>query len=166
MGDIQNRQHVVKLNRPERSPAGEAFSRFAIVSLRLGGYLTAAGDRIAKPAGQTSARWQVLAGARNADKSVAAIAKILGVARQGIQRLADVLEAEGLVSYLDNPSHQKAKLVALTERGRAALDRIEQGQAGWANALGAAIGEAEISTALNSIEAILAVLEAQEAAPK
>lgn len=135
--EIQKRQHVVNSERPKRSPAGDSFSAFAITALKLAGHLTAAGDEIAKPAGQTSARWQVLAGARHETMSVAQIAKVLGVARQGVQRLADVLEAEGLVTYADNPNHQRAKLVALTPEGCTRLSVIEANQAVWADALGA-----------------------------
>ena len=126
---------------------GNAFSAFAITALRLAGHLTAAGDQLAKPAGQTSARWQVLAAARRGDMSVAQIARVLGVARQGVQRLADVLEGEGLIAYADNPQHQRAKLVRLTAEGTARLGIIEIAQAGWADGLGAAFTPAELDAA-------------------
>ena len=138
---------------------GDAFSKLAILALRLGGHLTSAGDAIAKPAGQTSARWQVLAAARHGSMSVAQIAKVLGVARQGIQRLADVLEGEGLVVYLDNPSHQRAKLVGLTEKGAEALAIIDAGQAAWANALGAELGKEAIDRAVEAMEKVIVVVE-------
>jgi len=159
MSDIESRQHVVKLNRPDRTVEGDAFSKLAILALRLGGHLTSAGDAIAKPAGQTSARWQVLAAARHGSMSVAQIAKVLGVARQGIQRLADVLEGEGLVVYLDNPSHQRAKLVGLTEKGAEALAIIDAGQAAWANALGAELGKEAIDRAVEAMEKVIVVVE-------
>ena len=138
---------------------GDVFSKLAILALRLGGHLTSAGDAIAKPAGQTSARWQVLAAARHGSMSVAQIAKVLGVARQGIQRLADVLEGEGLVVYLDNPNHQRAKLVGLTQKGAEALAIIDAGQAAWANALGAELGKEAIDRAVEAIEKVVVVLE-------
>jgi DNA-binding MarR family transcriptional regulator len=138
---------------------GDAFSKLAILALRLGGHLTSAGDAIAKPAGQTSARWQVLAAARHESMSVAQIAKVLGVARQGIQRLADVLEREGLVRYIDNPHHLRAKLVGLTEKGAEALAIIDAGQAEWANRLGAELGEEKIGRAIAAVEAVLGHIE-------
>src|ERR1700730_5632662 len=94
---LAKRQHVVKKRRaaPARSAAGDAFAALAISVLQLAGHLTMAGDALAKPAGQTSARWQVLAAASHATMSVAQIARALGVARQGVQRLADLLEAHG-----------------------------------------------------------------------
>lgn len=160
--DIENRQHVVKLNRPDRTAEGDAFSRLAILALRLGGHLTSAGDAIARPAGQTSARWQVLAAARHGTMSVAEIAKVLGVARQGIQRLADVLEREGLVAYLDNPRHLRAKLVGLTEKGAGALAVIDAGQAHWANALGGQLGKPAIDQAIEALQSVMAVVQSDE----
>ncbi|MFS2175172.1 MarR family winged helix-turn-helix transcriptional regulator [Rhizobium pisi] len=162
MDEIHNRQHVVKLNRPERTMEGDVFSSFAITALRLAGHLTAAGDRLAKPEGQTSARWQVLAAARRCDMSVAQIARALGLARQGVQRLADVLEREGLIAYADNPQHQRAKLVRLTAEGAARLGAIEIAQAGWANELGAAFTSAELDAARVVMARVMEMLEADE----
>ncbi|ABC89379.1 probable transcriptional regulator protein, MarR family [Rhizobium etli CFN 42] len=141
---------------------GDAFSAFAITALRLAGHLTAAGDRLAKPAGQTSARWQVLAAARRGDLSVAQIARALGLARQGVQRLADVLADEGLIAYADNPQHQRAKLVRLTAEGAARLGVIEVAQAGWANKLGAAFTSAELDAARTVMARVMEVMEVDE----
>jgi DNA-binding MarR family transcriptional regulator len=159
MDEIQNGQHVVKQNRPRRTAEGDAFSLFAITALRLAGHLTAAGDALAKPAGQTSARWQALAAARRGDMSVAQIARVLGVARQGVQRLADVLQGEGLIAYADNPQHQRAKLVALTEEGIARLAIIEVAQASWADGLGAEFSASELDAARAVMVRVMEKLE-------
>ena len=157
---IRKRQHGVNNERTRRTAAGDAFSLFAITALRLAGHLTKEGDAIAKPAGQTSARWQVLAGARHETMSVAQIAKSLGVARQGVQRLADLLQAEGLVAYVDNANHQRAKLVVLTRDGRAALAVIDAGQARWADALGAQLGEKRLDQATSAMALVIESLKA------
>ncbi|MBY5347339.1 MarR family winged helix-turn-helix transcriptional regulator [Rhizobium leguminosarum] len=138
---------------------GNAFSAFAITALRLAGHLTSAGDRLAKPAGQTSARWQVLAAARRGGMSVAQIARALGLARQGVQRLADVLESEGLIAYSDNPQHQRAKLVRLTAEGAARLGVIDVAQAGWADELGAAFTSAELDATRAVMARVMEMLE-------
>ncbi|HVE81997.1 MAG TPA: MarR family transcriptional regulator [Myxococcales bacterium] len=140
---MRKRQHAVNT----RSPAGDAFSALVVQVLRLGGLLTAAGDALSKPAGQSSARWQVLAAADHAPMTVAQIARALGFARQSVQRVADLLEAEGLAEYRDNPEHLRAKLLHLTARGRAALAEIQQAQRGWANEVGAELGEADLKKA-------------------
>src|SRR5688572_23889024 len=118
MTTISDRQDTVNVQKPSkasRTPAGDAFSMLAILVIRLHGLITAEGDALARPAGQTSARWQVLAGAEHGPITVATIARLLGLARQSVQRVADVLEDEGLVAYQDNPHHRRAKLLTLTE---------------------------------------------------
>src|SRR5262245_7438727 len=132
------RQHAVnrqdREDRPAtRTPAGDALSRLVIEVLRLAGLLTVAGDRLAAPAGQTSARWQVLAAADHAPMTVAQIARALGLARQSVQQVADLLEAEGLCAYEDNPGHARAKLLRLARPGQAALARIQTAQRAWAD---------------------------------
>ncbi len=160
---MKDRQHAVKLYKSApRSPAGDALSRLIVQVLRLGGLLTAAGDALAKPAGQTSARWQVLAGADHAPSTVAQIARSLGLARQSVQRVADLLEREGLAVYEDNPDDQRARLLRLTPRGRSALGTIQKAQRTWANALGARIGETDLRHAAEVLERLAAALGAQE----
>ena len=73
--------------------------------------------------------------------TVARIARTLGLARQSVQRVADALEAGGLVAYADNPHHRRARLVGLTSAGRISLDAIQADQRPWADRLGATIGE-------------------------
>ena len=148
-----------------RTPAGDAFSWLAFQILKLGGVLSASGDELARPAGQTSARWQVLAAVEDAPRPVANIARALSLARQSVQRVADVLADEGLAAYQDNPEHQRAKLLRLTPRGRATLATIQAGQRGWANAIGADIGETELRRASALLERLLAVVAKHEAAP-
>ena len=146
---------------PDRTPSGDAFATFAITVLRLAGYLQTAGDALAKPAGQTSARWQVLAAADHAPMSVADAGRALGMTRQGVQRIADLLEKDGLISYAENPAHQRAKLMLLTEGGKAALETIRSRQTAWANALGDVLGKKDIQQATQTIVAALQAVEKQ-----
>lgn len=149
--------------RGERTPAGDAFSVLAITVLRLAGHLTTAGDALAKPAGQTSARWQVLATAENEPATVAAIARALGLTRQSVQRVADLLEDEGLAAYVDNPDDRRAMLLQLTARGRSALRTIQAAQRGWADALGAELGEKELRAASATLAKVMdAVMRMEE----
>lgn len=158
--EIKRRQHVVNERaRPPRTAEGDAFSRLAIGVLRVAGYLTQAGDALSKPSGQTSARWQVLAAAANAPLSVAQIARVLGLSRQAVQRLADLVEADGLARYEDNPAHRRAKLLTLTPAGEKILADIQARQAVWADALGARIGEADLLHARQVVERVLEALE-------
>jgi DNA-binding MarR family transcriptional regulator len=156
---MSDRQHAVKLKKDaSRSPAGDALSRVVVQVMRLSGLLIAAGDALAEPAGQTSARWQVLAGAEHAPSTVAQIARRLGLARQSVQRVADLLAREGLAAYEDNPDDQRAQLLRLTARGRSALGAIQKAQRVWANALGARVGEADLGHAGEVLERLTSAL--------
>ena len=85
-----------------RTPAGDAFSGLVVQVFRLNGLFTAAGDEMARPAGQTSARWQVLAAADHAPMTVAQIARALNLARQSVQRVADLLVGdEASAAYME-----------------------------------------------------------------
>src|SRR6266542_1186720 len=87
------------------------------------------------------ARWLVLGECQHSPATVSDIARRLHLARQSVQRVADVLQREGLCTYRDNPRHRRAKLVELTPAGRSALTRIEAAQRHWSDALAARIGQ-------------------------
>lgn len=148
-GSLPKRQHAVNSSR---SPAGEVLSRLIVQVFQLDGALTEAGDALARPAAQTTARWRVLAAVEREPRTVAQIARAWSFARQSVQRTADALERDGLVTYEDNPSHRRAKLVQLTPAGESALAQIQAAQQAWANELGEQIGVADLEAA----EAILA----------
>jgi DNA-binding MarR family transcriptional regulator len=154
---VTTRQHAVNLEveREARTPAAEAFSELVVQVFRLDGILAAAGDALAKPAGQTTARWRVLAAIEHAPATVAQIARAWGLARQSVQRVADVLVREGLAAYEENPEHRRAQLVRLTGRGGAALRRIQAAQRRWAEELGAQIGEKDLRVANAALARVL-----------
>src|SRR5215831_13972308 len=146
---VEHRQHVVNMEAgpPSRTPEGEAFTALLRQVIVLNRHFTAAGEALARPAGQTLARWLVLETIQDAPATVAQVARTLHLARQGVQRLADVLVRDGLAVYQDNPAHRRAKLVRLTPRGRSTLRAIQAAQAAWADALGATLGEADLHQA-------------------
>lgn len=139
--------------------AGKALTDLILEVFRLNGRLLAAGDRLTRPAGQTSARWQVLGALDGGPMPVSEIARTMGLTRQSVQRTADRLEADGIVTYLDNPAHRRAKLVALTEEGRSCLDRITRQQIAWVNGLAGGTSAADIIRALTILRAVRTSLE-------
>jgi DNA-binding MarR family transcriptional regulator len=144
--------------RKGRTPAGDAVSLLAVQVLRLAGLLIDAGDALAAPSGQTSARWRVLAAIEEEPATVATIARALGQARQSVQRVADLLAADGLTEYDDNPDDRRAMLVQLTARGRSALRAIQAAQRGWADEIGAAVGERQLRAASVTLARVTDVL--------
>ena len=146
---LEQRQRVVNTDAgpPSRTSAGEAFTTLLGQVIVLTRHFTTSGEALAKPAGQTLARWLVLETIQDAPATVAQVARSLHLARQGVQRLADVLVRDGLAVYQDNPAHRRAKLVRLTPQGRSALRTIQAAQAAWADALGAELGETDLRQA-------------------
>lgn len=147
------------------APAGRVLTDLILEVFRLNGRLLAAGDRLTRPAGQTSARWQVLGAIDPEPRTVSQIARVMGLTRQSVQRTADLLHAEDIVTYADNPAHRRAKLVTLTPRGRSVLNRISKRQVVWANDLGARIGESEVRRGLKVLRAFRQALEQAKEAP-
>ena len=146
---VQTGQHVVNIEAgpASRTPAGDAFTAVLGQVIGLTRRFTTAGEALAKPAGQTLARWLVLEAVQDQPATVAQVARTLHLARQGVQRLADLLVRDGLAVYQDNPAHRRAKLLRITPHGRATLRTIQARQAAWADAVGAALGEDELRQA-------------------
>ncbi|MEE1756762.1 MarR family winged helix-turn-helix transcriptional regulator [Streptomyces sp. SP18CS02] len=119
----------------------DLLSRTALGVFRLNGQFLAASEDLARPAGLTAAWWQVLGAVLTEPLPVAGIARAMGMTRQGVQRVADLLVAGGLAEYAPNPAHRRAKLLTPTEAGRAAVAEIEPGHAQLAARLAAELGE-------------------------
>ena len=138
-----------------RTPAGDALTDLVMQVVRLIRDITAAGEALAKPAGQTLARWLVLEAVQDQPATVAQIARRWHLARQGVQRLADLLVRDGLAVYEPNPAHRRAKLLRLTPEGRSTLLRVQAAQRTWADALGAELGEADLRRASAVLDRVL-----------
>lgn len=142
-GTIPKRQRTVK----ERGPAADAFSGLVVEVLKLAAALETAGNILARPAGQSSARWQVLAAIEHEPLSVAAIARALSHTRQSVQRIADLVVADGLAHYSPNPAHRRAKLLELTSSGLSALRAIQAAQVDWARRMADGLKPADFDAA-------------------
>lgn len=120
----------------ELDPRGVVFTEVVLEVFRVNGLLLEAGDGLARPVGLTSSRWQVLGVVDHGPASVAQVARVMGLSRQSVQRTADLLAGDGLIEYVQNPHHRRAKLMKMTPEGKKALDYIEERQTEWANRIG------------------------------
>ena len=140
----------------ERTPAGNALTQLVLEVFRLNGELLTAGNRITKPYGLTSARWQVM-GAIDLEErplTVAQIARRMGLTRQGVQRIINDLKRLNMVSLQDNIDHKSAKLVSLTERGQNVIAEIDKAQIAWVNQLAEGLSDQQISRALKLMQIV------------
>jgi DNA-binding MarR family transcriptional regulator len=144
--------------------AQDALTELILETSRLNGRLLAAGDELVADAGLTSARWQVL-GAMAFSPSplpVAHIARNIGLTRQAVQRLANEMERDGLVRFGANPHHQRAKLVLLTRRGKAAYNAAMKRQVPWASGLAEGLDVKRIAIAIATLRTLRRRLDGRE----
>ena len=145
---------------PPQSEAGELLTDVILTTFRLNGRLMEIAQGLAAGGGITAAWWQVLGGVLDEPRTVAEIGRRMGMTRQGVQRVADLLVERGLAEYRPNPAHRRAKLLACTEAGYWAIRRITLAQHPWADRIGAEIGAGELRAALTTMRRLVEALEA------
>jgi DNA-binding MarR family transcriptional regulator len=137
----------------------DLLSSASIATFKLNGQFLALAEALARPAGLTAAWWQVLGAVLGEPLPVAGIAREMGLARQSVQRVADILVGHGLAEYRDNPAHRRAKLLAPTVDGHAAIGRIGPAHAAAAGRLAAVLGEEALAGAVTTLRALSAALD-------
>jgi DNA-binding MarR family transcriptional regulator len=138
---------------------GLEFSELVVEVFRVNGLLLSAGDQLARPAGLTSARWQVLGVVDHRPTTVAEVARIMGLTRQTVRQTANALAGEGMILLQDNPRDRRARLMTLTPRGRTALRQVERRQATWANQVASRMTAAELRAATEMLRDLGDLLE-------
>ncbi|MFI6278362.1 MarR family winged helix-turn-helix transcriptional regulator [Streptomyces sp. NPDC050988] len=135
------------------------FSRSALGVFRLNGQFMGVAEELARPAGLTAAWWQVLGAVLKEPLPVSGIARAMGITRQSVQRIADLLVERGLAEYVPNPAHRRAKLLRPTQEGLAAVRRITPGHAAFADRLAETLGEAELTETVRVLERLIGAME-------
>ncbi|MFD1746488.1 MarR family winged helix-turn-helix transcriptional regulator [Rhizobium helianthi] len=118
------------------------------------GRLISAGNELVAHLGLTSAWWQVLGALRYSPVPLpaASIARNMGLTRQAVQRIVDVLEKKGLIEFQPNPHHRRAKLVVLTAAGLKAVTAAENVVAPLDQAISNKIGNDRLREAIKTLE--------------
>jgi DNA-binding MarR family transcriptional regulator len=148
-----------------QSEAGAALTELIMLVFRLNGRLLEAADQMAAAGGLTAARWQVLGGVLDEPRPVAEIARRMGLTRQSVQRLANVLVDEGFATWEPNPRHRRAKLLQPSPQAYAAIRAVAALQHPWSSEIGDAVGEREIRGASRTIQRVLAAMQTVAPAP-
>jgi len=139
-----------------RTESGDVLTDVVMRTFRLYGAFLEAAEVMTKPVGLTAAWWQVLGAVLREPLSVSGIAREMGLARQSVQRIADLLVDKGLAEYLPNPAHQRAKLVRPTAAGYAAIARLRDAQHEWANRVSAQVSAEDLRTTLETMTKLVA----------
>ncbi|MFI7702966.1 MarR family winged helix-turn-helix transcriptional regulator [Nonomuraea sp. NPDC049480] len=141
------------------SETADLLSGLALVAFRLNGQFLHVAEGLARPAGMTAAWWQVLGAVLRESLPVAGIARDMGMTRQGVQRIADLLVERGLAEYRPNPAHRRAKLLQPTAAGREAVAKIVPGHQELADRLVGELGLEEAKRCLESLRRLSAALD-------
>lgn len=149
-----------------RTPSAEALTDLVLTLFRVNNATLVWGDRLVRPFGLTSARWQVMGAIAYADRPqpVAWLARDLGANRQSIQRIVNELVQEGLLRFEDNPHHKRAHLVVLTAAGRRAYDEAIRAWNPAADDLAQGLSSDDLATALRVLGALRSRLATSNAA--
>lgn len=144
---------------PPRTRAGDALTDVVIATFQLDGRLMEVARRLARAGGITATEWRVLGGVLDEPHSVAEIGRLMGMTRQGVQRVADHLVARGLADYRPNPAHRRAKLLVCTEAGYWAIRQIALAQRPWADRIGGTVGDTTLTNMLTDIRRLASIVD-------
>ena len=150
---------------PEPTPQSEAgalLTEVVLTTFRLNARVLEAAQQLATAGGLTAAWWQVLGGVLDQPRTVAEVSRRMGVTRQGVLRIADLLVERGLAEYRANPAHRRAQLLACTEAGYWAIRQIAVVTHPWSDRIGGQVGATELRSTLATMQRLVEVLEADD----
>jgi DNA-binding MarR family transcriptional regulator len=143
----------------EASKSGEALRQLVLEVFRLNGALLRHGAALTAPLAQTQARWQVIAAVAEATRTVPQIARRMGMSRQSVQRIADLLVADGVLRFAPNPDHARSPLVRLTPEGERVETRLAERGTGWAVAIADGLPSTDLERAVDLVRDIIRRLD-------
>jgi DNA-binding MarR family transcriptional regulator len=138
----------------EYLPHGSAFNELLRECFRLNRGIVEAAQVLTEGVGVTGAQWGVLSalGQGEQPRTVAETARRMGLARQSVQRVADVLAESNFVRYIPNPEDKRAKLAEVTNTGRKLLAKLDARQRKWASGILTGRSEKDIAAALELLK--------------
>jgi len=141
---------------PASLPHGSALNELMRESFLLNRSLLEAARQLTERSGVTGTQWGVLAALDfvGEPRTVAETARRMGLTRQSVQRVTDVLADNNLVKYLPNPADKRAKLVEVTPAGRALLKQLEQRQHAWVAGVASSHSDSDINAAAQLVKNI------------
>ncbi|MDO3410927.1 MarR family transcriptional regulator [Saccharibacillus sp. CPCC 101409] len=144
--------------KPIQKPQ-DPLSRFSLAVFNMNGLLLRSGDRVTRSIDQSSARWQVLGRIGHGTPTVAHIARDMGLARQSVQRIADVLADEGLAVYREHPTDRRTKLIEITPKGTEVLNAIYERYAKWNRHVMSRLDPQQLKNIADALEEVERIIE-------
>jgi DNA-binding MarR family transcriptional regulator len=135
---------------------GEFFDESVRVYLRL----SALAVRMHGKGPLSGPRRTVLVGlSRSGPRTVARMARERAQPRQRFQPLVNALIADGLLEAVPNPAHRQSPLIALTPKGKRAVQRIQQIEVEWRPRLNVEVSAVRLKDTVRVMKLIRAELE-------
>ncbi|AXI76198.1 MarR family transcriptional regulator [Peterkaempfera bronchialis] len=133
--------------------------------LRTRGRLVTATPALGAEEGLTGSQSLVLAAVIRAVQppTVPQIGRSLGHTRQAVQRTADALAQRGLIEFVDNPDHKRARRLVPTERGRAVDEDVQDRSRVWADRVTEGMDPGDLVAATETLRTLRTRLEAEGA---
>jgi DNA-binding MarR family transcriptional regulator len=143
-----------------------AIDELIVMVFRLSGGLLEGGSRLVKDIGLTPAWWQVLGALALSPTplTVPQIARNMGLTRQSVQRIVDLLLEKGFVELEPNPHHRRAKLVKMSREGLRVYMEAEERQRPWGASLSEGLDPDALQTAIAILRAVDQKLAEQKCA--
>ena len=139
--------------------AGAALRDLMLEAFRLNGALLCHGAALTAPLGQTQARWQVIGAVAEATRTVPQIARRMGMTRQGVQRVTDLLVDEGIITLAHNPDHARSPLLQLTAKGLRLEQKLGNVGARWSESMVTGMNARNLEKAVTVIREIVRRLD-------
>ena len=83
----------------------------------------------------------------------------MGLSRQGVQRIADLLVKEGLAEFADNIDHRRSPILQLSDEGLSTIEGINQAQIEWSNKLGRELNLHDLEVTLQTLQGLCEILD-------
>lgn len=116
----------------------EFYFRIETITQQTAGFASAGGE------------WGVLRSlVKEGPQTVPELARTRPVSRQHCQTIANALERQGFIAFVDNPKHKKSKLMQATKKGRDHFERMKKQFLGVAGSYAENFTQAEARTAID-----------------
>lgn len=138
----------------------EAVDKLTMAAALLYFRMRRAAEEMMGEGAQSSGRRSLLKSlAGGGPQTVPQMARVRAVSRQHVQKLINGLLDDGLVELIDNPAHQRSKLVGITAAGKRAADATRDREAEILPELSRGLSLKEIETATRVLEHFKAAFE-------
>ena len=144
----------------EHTTQGGMLTGIILETFKLNGILVSEGDQLVKEFGLTSARWKILGALSygTTAMTVPMIAQAMGQSRQSVQRISNEMIKDGLLKTQNNPDHQRAKFLVLTEQGVNMYGQAMQKQIPWVNLIADHFEQSDLELAASVLQKLITQL--------